>query len=121
MKSRDLLSEGQVALLKESFSALAVDPETATMALFERLFELDPRLRFLFPEDLHDQKQRMMSMIGFIVRRLERWDQVEPREGVYDWARWDNIFALLARISHSLAGLFRSEPRASAFQRSKRV
>jgi nitric oxide dioxygenase len=68
-----------LALLKESFTHLAVDAEGATLALFERLFQLDPRLRFLFPEDLSDQKHRLMSMIGFVVRRLHRWEQIEPR------------------------------------------
>jgi len=58
---------------------LAADAESTTMELFEQLFAIDPRLRFLFPEDLHDQKHRLMSMIGFIVRKVERWDFVEPR------------------------------------------
>ena len=79
MKGRLHLSQEELCLLRESFTLLAQDAEGATMALFDRLFELDPKLRFMFPEDLRDQKHRLISMIGFIVRRLHRWDQVEPR------------------------------------------
>jgi len=73
------LTPEQRDLVQSTFSALAADPDGATVAMLERLFVLDPGLRYLFPEDLNDQKRRLMSMIGLIVRRLDDWEYVEPR------------------------------------------
>ena len=79
MQPNNLFSSTQIALLRESFAVLATDAEIHNLALFNRLFELDPDLRFLFPEDLHPHWHRLVAMIGYVVRRLDRWDRVEPR------------------------------------------
>lgn len=73
------LTPHQRDLVQSSFAKLSADPDAATIAMLGRLFALDPGLRYLFPEDLSDQKRRLMSMIGLIVRRLDDWDHVEPR------------------------------------------
>ena len=68
----------QITMVKESFAIIAADPDGATMALFDSLFRHDSSLRYLFPDDLSDHRHRLISMIAFLVRRLDRWERVEP-------------------------------------------
>jgi len=78
MVSHQPSTSEQIAIVRESFAVVASDPEGSTMALLDNLFRHDPSLRYLFPEDLSDHRHRLISMIGFLVRRLDRWDRVEP-------------------------------------------
>lgn len=45
---------------------------------YERLFEADPSLRRLFPENLRDQKTKLMAMINVAVTKLPVIEQILP-------------------------------------------
>lgn len=46
---------------------------------FDRLFELDPSLELLFPEDVTAQRPRFMNAVGATVAGLDDMDALRPR------------------------------------------
>lgn len=63
------LSQHQVALLGRSFRALNAD-DYATL-FYQKLFWQYPNLRPLFPVNLTDQKEKLMSVIELVVHSFE--------------------------------------------------
>ena len=74
-----MLTAAQIDLIRISFDQLIEQGDATTTGFYDRMFELEPRLRFLFPHDIAETKQRVMTMIGYVVRNLDRWENVEPR------------------------------------------
>lgn len=74
-----MLTTRQIDLIKESFARASSDPEPIVESLFDNLFRLDPGLRFLFPEDLSALHRRFGFMLGSLIHRLDRWDEISPR------------------------------------------
>jgi hemoglobin-like flavoprotein len=46
------------------------------MLFYDDLFQRDPRLRSLFKEDMAEQRQKLMSMLGTAVANLRQWDKI---------------------------------------------
>ena len=61
----------QIQIVRESFALLAPNAETAAALFYQRLFELDPKLRPLFRGDMTVQGRKLMSMIEAAVRGLD--------------------------------------------------
>jgi len=76
---RPMLTPRQIELIQDSFATATKAPEEVIENLFWRLFALDPGLRYLFPEDLTDLHRRFGFMLGFLIHRLDRWDEIAPR------------------------------------------
>lgn len=68
----------QIALVKTSFAQVAPIAATAADLFYGRLFEIAPRLRAMFPDDLTDQKKKLMAMLGTVVAGLDRLDTLMP-------------------------------------------
>ena len=45
---------------------------------YGRLFEIAPEVRPLFPEDLTEQKQKLMGMLGTVVANLHQVEKIVP-------------------------------------------
>jgi len=74
-----MLSSQEIKTVQKTFGGTDMPPELAIRSLFDSLFELDPSLRFMFPEDLSDLVRRFSFMLGFLVHRLDDWDSIVPR------------------------------------------
>ncbi len=72
------MSPDQIALVQGSFQN--VTPMAAQIAdlFYRRLFELAPGVRPLFPDDLAEQKKKMMQMLGVAVTGLSRPETLLP-------------------------------------------
>lgn len=68
----------QIDLVQSSWRAVVPIADTAADLFYDRLFVLDPRLRPLFPEDLSEQKKKLMSMISRVVSALRDLGSVVP-------------------------------------------
>ena len=68
----------QVALVQETWNLAAQLGERAAELLYERLFTLDPTLRRLFEGDMKAQGRKLLSMMGFAVGSLSRFDSIVP-------------------------------------------
>jgi hemoglobin-like flavoprotein len=68
----------QISSVQSSWSAVVPIAAQAADLFYDRLFTLDPKLRPLFPDDLGEQKKKLMSMIGRVVSALRTVDSVVP-------------------------------------------
>jgi nitric oxide dioxygenase len=68
----------QIALIQTSFAQVAPIAATAADLFYGRLFETAPQLRVLFPDDLSEQKKKLMAMLGTVVGGLDRLDTLMP-------------------------------------------
>ena len=57
----------QIKLVQTSFAKVAPIATTAADLFYGRLFEIAPQVRAMFPDDLSDQKKKLMAMLGTAV------------------------------------------------------
>lgn len=74
-----MLLESDTQLVQASYRKLAADADTLAEAFYQKLFEHDPRLRYLFPEDLSAVRDHLLQMIAFAVRRIDQTEEVRHR------------------------------------------
>ena len=72
------LTEEQKALVRQSFSSLAEVADLVADLFYSRLFEMEPSARALFKPELHDQRQKLMDMIGMALTALDTPDALIP-------------------------------------------
>lgn len=66
-------------LVQESWMQVEPIADTAATLFYDKLFELDPALRPLFPStDLREQKKKLMQTLTVAVRGLYRLDELTP-------------------------------------------
>ncbi|MEL6265850.1 MAG: globin family protein [Pseudomonadota bacterium] len=64
----------KVALVQESFKKVAPIADTAADIFYDKLFLMAPDVRPMFPEDMSEQKKKLMQMIGTAVSNLHQAD-----------------------------------------------
>jgi hemoglobin-like flavoprotein len=73
-----MLTQTQTALVQSSFAIITPIADDAAALFYQRLFELDPSLRRMFPEDMTGQRKKLMQMLTAAVKGLDRLDQLVP-------------------------------------------
>ncbi|SKA04190.1 Hemoglobin-like flavoprotein [Enhydrobacter aerosaccus] len=68
----------QIALVQTSFQKVVPIAGTAADLFYNRLFEIAPGVRALFPADLSEQKKKLMAMLATAVTNLHRLDAILP-------------------------------------------
>lgn len=66
----------QVAMVQESFKKVVPIAGTAADLFYGRLFEIAPEVRPLFPEDLKEQKKKLIGMLATAVTNLHQIDKI---------------------------------------------
>ena len=66
----------QVAMVQESFKKVVPIAGTAANLFYGRLFEIAPEVRPLFPEDLREQKKKLIGMLATAVANLHQVDKI---------------------------------------------
>lgn len=66
----------QVKCVQDSFAKVRPIAGTAADLFYDRLFEIAPQVRALFPEDMTEQK--LMAMLGLAVANLNHPETVVP-------------------------------------------
>jgi len=73
------MTPAQVALIRESWTAVEPIQDVAATLFYDRLFELDPTLRRLFRRtDMAQQKKILMQTLTVVVKSLDRLEQLVP-------------------------------------------
>ena len=72
------VSDEQKGLVQESFAMVEPIAEQAADLFYGKLFELEPTLRGLFPEDLAEQKRKLMTTLKVAVSSLDKPDTLVP-------------------------------------------
>ena len=68
----------QVALVQTSFKSVAPIAAKAADLFYDRLFEIAPETRPLFPADLSAQKLKLIGMLATAVNNLHQLDTIVP-------------------------------------------
>ena len=68
----------QVELVQTSFEKVVPIAATAADLFYDRLFEIAPETRTMFPQDLTQQKAKLMSMLGTAVANLHQLETILP-------------------------------------------
>lgn len=66
----------QVTMVQESFKKVVPIAGTAADLFYGRLFEIAPEVRPLFPEDLKEQKKKLIGMLATAVTNLHQVDKI---------------------------------------------
>ena len=73
-----MLTANDIALVRASFAKVLPIKEVAADLFYNRLFEIAPQLREMFPKDLRQQKAKLMAMIGAAVGGLHDLKTLVP-------------------------------------------
>ena len=68
----------QVQLVQTSFKKVVPIAATAADLFYNRLFEIAPETRAMFPKDLTEQKGKLMSMLDTAVSNLHKLEAILP-------------------------------------------
>ncbi|TAI64115.1 globin family protein [Bradyrhizobium sp. Leo170] len=68
----------QVKLVQESFSKVAPISEQAATLFYDRLFEVAPAMRAMFPDDMTEQRKKLMAVLAVVVNGLSNLQSVLP-------------------------------------------
>ena len=73
-----MVTPDEVTLVQASWKKVVPISETAADLFYGKLFELDPSLRELFPEELDEQKKKLMQTLSVCVNGLNDLGQIVP-------------------------------------------
>jgi hemoglobin-like flavoprotein len=73
-----MLTTNDIALVRASFAKVLPIKNVAADLFYDRLFEIAPPLRSLFPADLKEQKVKLMAMLAAAVNGLDNLDALVP-------------------------------------------
>lgn len=68
----------QIDLVQASFRKVAPIADTAAVLFYDRLFVIAPELRSLFPEDMTEQRRKLMAMLAAAVNGLTDFGTIAP-------------------------------------------
>lgn len=68
----------QIKLVQGSFSKVEPIAETAADIFYDRLFEIAPSVRSMFPAEMKDQKTKLMQTLGVAVNNLHQVETILP-------------------------------------------
>ena len=68
----------QVNLVQQSFAKVAAISEQAAMLFYDRLFEVAPSVKAMFPADMTEQRKKLMGTLAVVVNGLGDLGSVLP-------------------------------------------
>jgi hemoglobin-like flavoprotein len=68
----------QINLVQESFAKVAPISEQAATLFYDRLFEVAPAVKAMFPADMKEQRKKLMATLAVVVKGLSNLESVLP-------------------------------------------
>jgi hemoglobin-like flavoprotein len=68
----------QVALVQDSFAKVVPISEQAAVLFYDRLFEVAPQVKEMFPADMTEQRRKLMVMLAAVVKGLGNLESILP-------------------------------------------
>ena len=68
----------QIKLVQDSFARVAPISEQAAVLFYGRLFEVAPSVRAMFPDDMSEQRKKLMATLAVVVGGLSNLEAVLP-------------------------------------------
>lgn len=71
------MTTAEIQLVKQSWAQVeAIDPVIAGGLFYGRLFEIAPHLKPMFREPVSEQSKKLLIMIGYVIKRLDKLDSI---------------------------------------------
>jgi hemoglobin-like flavoprotein len=68
----------QIKLVQDSFAKVAPISEQAAVLFYDRLFEVAPAVKAMFPADMTEQRKKLMGTLAVVVNGLTNLEAVLP-------------------------------------------
>ena len=72
------MNPAQIKLVQESFAKVAPISETAAVLFYDRLFEVAPQVKAMFPSDMTEQRKKLMATLAYVVNGLDKLESILP-------------------------------------------
>ncbi|MES2194217.1 MAG: globin family protein [Pseudomonadota bacterium] len=72
------MNSTQVKLVQESFAKVVPISEAAAVIFYDRLFEVAPSVKAMFPDDMSGQRKKLMMMLAAVVNGLGNLESILP-------------------------------------------
>ncbi len=72
------MTPDQVKLVQQSFSKVAPISDQAATLFYNRLFEIAPQVKSMFPSDLTEQRKKLMATLAVVVNGLSDLPAILP-------------------------------------------
>ena len=72
------MTPDQVKLVQQSFAKVVPISETAAILFYDRLFEVAPKVKAMFPADMTEQRRKLMATLAVVVNGLGNLESVLP-------------------------------------------
>src|SRR5258708_31726360 len=73
-----VMNPSQIRLVQESFAKVAPISDQAAVMFYNRLFEIAPQVKAMFPADLTEQRKKLMATLAAVVAGLGNLETVLP-------------------------------------------
>ena len=77
VKGKNMTPE-QVQLVQQSFSKVAPIADQAALMFYDRLFEVAPQVKAMFPADMTEQRKKLMATLAIVVNGLSNLESILP-------------------------------------------
>src|ERR1700749_1173251 len=72
------MTPDQIKLVQQSFAKVAPISEQAAVLFYDRLFEIAPAVRAMFPNDMTEQRRKLMATLAIVVNGLSNLEMILP-------------------------------------------
>jgi nitric oxide dioxygenase len=72
------MTPDQVTLVQQSFAKVAPISEAAAVLFYDRLFEVAPSVKPMFPSDMTEQRKKLMATLAVVVGGLGNLESILP-------------------------------------------
>jgi hemoglobin-like flavoprotein len=72
------MTPDQIELVQASFAKVAPISDTAATLFYDRLFEIAPQVKSLFPKDMSEQRRKLMATLAIVVGGLSKLESILP-------------------------------------------
>lgn len=72
------MNAAQIQLVQDSFAKVAPISEQAAVIFYDRLFEVAPSVKAMFPADLTEQRKKLMATLAVVVGGLSNLESILP-------------------------------------------
>lgn len=72
------MTPAQVTLVQQSFAKIAPIADQAAAMFYDRLFEVAPQVKAMFPADMTEQRRKLMATLAVVVNGLSNLESILP-------------------------------------------
>ena len=68
----------QISIVQSSFAEISPIPDRLATRFYNRLFQMAPNTRAMFPDDMADQKRKLVQTLAMVVESLRDLEPILP-------------------------------------------